>query len=154
MKKIFSLIAILGVAFASAQSTTPRWGTGLPSNDNTGRVLTYNYVAYTEVAGADTLKVVPNGYENIIQPTAINDSVAIVLKSNSKAFVGDVLKFEFLNKTSTKNNVKFRNSGSYSVGGFAFLSGDSTIALTSSKRAIVIFTFDGVKWVETSKAVQ
>ena len=155
MKKLFSFIpvALIGL-FASAQNTTPRWGSGPPSNDNTGRVLTYNYVAYTEVVGADTLKLVPNAFENFVKPTAINDSITIVLKSNTNAFVGDAIKFQFLNKTSTKNNVKFRNSGSNSVGGFVFLSGDSTLALTSSKRAIVVFTFDGVQWVETSKAVQ
>jgi len=154
MKTILSLFLVLVIGTVLAQNTTPRWGSGPPTNDNTGRILTYGYVSYTEVAGADTLKVVPNYYTTIVKPTAINDSVTIVLKSNTNAFLGDVLKFEFLNKTSTKNNVKFRNSGSSSVGGFAFLAADSTIALSASKRAIVIFTFDGVKWIETSKAVQ
>jgi len=48
MKKIIGIIVLLSaVVLCSAQSTSPRFGT-LKNQDNTGRVLTYALVNYTD----------------------------------------------------------------------------------------------------------
>ena len=156
MKKLFAFALLFAASILlNAQSLSPRWGSGPPTNDNTGRVLTYVFQNPTITAHLDTIKLTPNGFETIVIPAnSVSDTTIFILKSISNCYAGDGLKFQFTNSSGSNHQIYFRNSGSGAVNGFLFLSSDSTITLTSAKQAYISFLFNGKKFFETGKGVQ
>ncbi len=150
MKNFLFLLSICLLTFTAsfAQSITPRFGVG-KNQDNTGRVLTYNFVNTAEVAGSDTIKLVPNAFETLVVPSnAIIDSISYSLKVLTTSQVGDVIIFNFLNSSGSGHKVKFVGTG------WQFSSSGSSITLTTVKRAAITFRFDGAAWLETGRVVQ
>lgn len=143
----FLLLTILtALAFgASAQSTTPRFGT-TPGQDNTGRVLNYRFYSPTDAAGADTVNLALRAYQTVISYTAV-DSLAFDAKTITNCYVGDRLTFIVTNSSGSGHQVKF-------IGSNWALSSDGDIALTSGTKATIEFVFDGESWLESGRQVQ
>jgi len=144
MKKFLSIIFLLLFSVAVfGQHTTPRFGTA-PNQDNTGRVLTYSYSAYTFVSGVDSLKLSPNAYETFINAGAMVDSLTIQFKNVKSSYVGDqVTVFGYGSGGSFKLKIGSTNC---SVG--------TTLTAASSKYVSIKFVFDGIKWIEQSRFTQ
>lgn len=138
---LFLLVALVAFVAANAQSTTPRWGSG-PNNDNTGRVLTWNYKTVTDAAGADSVTLVPGAYNTTVR-VALTDSIFFKSPSVKQSFAADVLTIVASGSSGAK--VKFAGTNFISAG---------TATLSSLGRAVITFIFDGAKWVEQSRVVQ
>lgn len=150
MKKIASLlITLFAVGFIFAQSNTPRTGIGA-GNDNTFRAMTIKYVPVSDATGNDTIKLNLNGYKTLI-PVTLKDSVNFNFTPVTRCYLGDQVQF-LVTKSSGAGKIKFVGSN-FDVSADTTYGG-STIAISSSKKANVVFTFDGAKWVETSRITQ
>lgn len=154
MKKI--LIALSFVAFVAtatiAQTTTPRAGTRA-GQDNTYRGLAYKYVAPDKDAtGLDTITLNPSTFHTQVYFDSLVDSVAFKIGSASKSFLGDELEFQFTN-TSAGKVIRWAGSlwdpATVTIG-----SQGGAVYLTASKKATVVFHFDGRKWVEAYRTIQ
>lgn len=143
MKKFLSvMVFMVGLAtIASAQSTSPRFGT-LKNQDNTGRVLNYNFVSVTDAAGADSVVARPAAWETIYK-VAVLDSITFKQPVVTKCYAGDIIT---IIATGTSGDlIKFTGSNWVSAG---------TATLSSGLNAIIRFRFNGAKWVEESRVVQ
>ena len=151
MKNILFVIAVLFSIAISAQSTTPRTGVSPYTNlDNTGRALNYHFVMVKQdAAGLDTVKLYPQAYKAIIEIDSLLDSVTVNVVVNTSSYNGDILEFH-VNNTSTGKALKF--AGAYlKPSALATVGVPGTLYLTASKPAIIVFTFNGSVWVETSR---
>jgi len=144
MKKFFAIIVLmLAVAVASAQSTTPRFGT-LKSQDNTGRNLTYGYIVATDAAGFDSLKTAPKNYETIYNLTISTDSLRFGSPSLTQCYTGDIIKI-IVQGTATGKKLTFKSPN---------IVGQGTLTTTTKLKAVVAFIFDGAKWIEMYRLAQ
>lgn len=139
MKKFLALLALFAFAnLAIAQSTSPRFST-TKNGDNTGRVLVYNYAPITF---ANVLYETPNAFETTYKigtlTHALTDSMSV-----TKAHVCDLVTFLFLCDTLTAGRVVTFGTNLKSAG---------TLTVAKNKRASATFVFDGVYWVERSRA--
>lgn len=142
MKKVFALAtAILIVAASFAQSTSPRYGT-TPNKDNTGRTLTYAYVAPTDAAGADSTTLNPNAFQTVVR-VALTDSFYFKSPVVTRSYAGDLIRIVASGASGTK--VKFAGTNFQTAG---------TATLSSGGRAVITLVFDGAKWVEAARVVQ
>ena len=153
MKNLFSiktiLLAILFVCTmfgASAQSTKPRWGTGINDN-NTGSALQYKYITATDAVGADTTKLAPRSFMTIVNCTNVVDSIAFSA-TVTNAYVGDRIVFLATNSAGSGHLVKFVGAN------WSASSTGPSVTLTSSKKANIEWVFDGTIWVETQRVTQ
>lgn len=146
MKKLilFLIFCIATIAASYAQSTSPRFGTAA-NQDNTGRVLTYNLVAVTDVAGSDTVYVQANAY-NTYYKVASLDSVTFKIKSVTKACFGDKISI-LAQATSGSPKIKF-----YETNNLLLTAGTAT--MSSKRRIAITLWFDGAKWIEAGRIVQ
>lgn len=136
MKNLFiALTLVLTASICTAQSTSPN------------PVKNTIKIAKTDAAGADTIVITPSSYETIVFHT-LTDSVTYKVKSVSQCYLGDKLIFMV---TNTAGGTKFKTIPRF---GTEVTGADSVMTITASKRAIQVFTFDGVKFIETSKIVQ
>ena len=144
MKIFFLFLSIVVVATleVKAQSTTPRYGI-TANTDNTGRVLTYKYKAFTDAAGYDSINIAPNAWETDISLTVATDSLRIGNPTVTNAYFGDIVKF-IITGTSGKivsfplyATKKWINAGK--------------ITLTTNGKCVIVFVFDGTKYVEQSR---
>lgn len=148
MKKfLFLLIAIAFTMGVNAQSTSPRYGT-LKNQDNTARVLTYNYTSITDAAGADSVSLKPNAWLTNYR-VALTDSVYISGPVVTASYAGDNVKMIVSGASGTKIKFASTNFIMSSTAPYA----TTTLILSSGGRALIQFTFDGAKWVETSRVV-
>jgi hypothetical protein len=139
MKKITLLLAFtLSVLFIQAQSTTPRFG--VPPRDNTGRVLTYRYVAVTDAAGADSITLNPRAWENIYVFNLV-DSIYLKTPGVTNSYCGDIIKI-ILEGTTSGNKIKLNSGWIYT---------SSSFAVSTKKKGVISFIFDGTNWVETGR---
>lgn len=139
MKKIFAICLLsLFTIGAFAQATAPRFGT-TKNKDNTGRVLTYGYIAPVYAA---TIAITPNYFDLVVKPETLTGALTINLDVTS-ARVGDRIECLFLSD-GTGRVVTFGT-------GFA---SSGTLTLILSKRGSASFVFDGVAYVETGRAIQ
>lgn len=132
---IIAMALVLTASVCTAQRTTPN------------PVKNTIKITKTDAAGADTIVITPSSYETIVVHT-LTDSVTYKVKSLSQCSLGDRLIFAI---TNTAGGTKFKTIPRY---GTEVTGADSVMTITASKRAIQVFTFDGVKFVETSKIVQ
>lgn len=115
----------------------PRFGI-TPSDDNTGRVITYSYY---NPAYASTISVAPNAsstsyiVQQLTGALTINASVGAALPL-------DVITFLF--NADSSNRVVTFGTGFSSAG---------TLTVTASKKASASFMFDGASFVELSRAI-
>lgn len=152
MKKIVSILFLIAL-FATnlnAQSTSPRWGSGPPQNDNTGRIFTYDLT--TVITGTATAisyqKLNPLVSNHIIKvgtlTHALTDSVSV-----SGSFVGDVLTFIFTADTLTAGRV-------VTFGNHFASSGTLTVPNSKSGhsgQATAVFIFDGIRYTELDRTI-
>ncbi len=141
MKKLFA-IAIIGLLSLGsfAQSTSPRFGT-TPSKDNTGRVMTYKYVA---PAYASSYAVVANASETTVRIDSLTGAQTLTA-TLTNCYAADQLTIIFKADTLTAGRVVTFSTGFVSAG---------TLTVDKSQKAAIHFTFDGVAWIETSRAKQ
>ena len=148
MKKIFLILFLISFSIcAMSQSKTPRFGT--THYDNTGRLITYDYKTKTVTKHHDTLYVSVNAYETIIRDSiarATADTISIYLYPDH-AFLND--KVTFFIKPSAGATQKIKWIGSYAgcLNGTA-----STLAVPASGWGIIVFTWNGLMWIETSRS--
>lgn len=143
MKKyILGLIAVLAISFASAQTVTPRMGTGA-NNDNTGRSYTYNT---TTVTPTSTLITFPSNVVNervvVVASTSISPTFTANLTQN---YLGDKLQV-FINPNATGTRTITLGS--------SFIGSASTFTVAANKSSQIRFFFNGTKWIEVSKTVE
>lgn len=147
MKKIIFLLSLIVLAFGvNAQSTSPRFGTTVGS-DNTGRVLTYKYQTVTDAVGSvDSTVLNANAWETIVR-VVLNDTICFKNPVVTRCDAGDRLTIIASNSSAAVKRIKFSGSNWITAGTA------STTASTSG-RAVITFIFDGAKWVEKSRVVQ
>ena len=146
MKKFLSILFVCLSFAASAQTVTPRTGTGA-NNDNTYRAATFSYKAISDATGIDTVKLNLNAFNNRVK-VALADTVALNLTPITNCFYGDVLIVTVTNSTGA-GALKFIGSNVETTDGSS-----GRLYITSAKRANISFVFDGAKWVETGRVVQ
>ncbi len=135
-------LAFVGLSLSvSAQHTVPRFGI-TPNADNTGRVLTYVYK--TPVIYTSTTTVSPNASVTIIKPGIFTTTATAVVKAGVKdSWVGDELTFLFSGNATASETITFSTN---------FLT-TTTVTCTASKKTVITFVFDGVAWIEKSRAL-
>jgi hypothetical protein len=142
MKKIFVVLFTL-IAFTSiAQVTTPRF-------DQSGRYPASKanaYIVATDTAGADTLFIKPTSMRTIVKVSVI-DSFTVKFSSVVNSYFGDEVIFVATNSSGASHKLKVASTNATKAS-----TGDITLASTLG--AVWRFIFNGVKWVEVSRAVQ
>jgi hypothetical protein len=153
MKKILliaSFVAVIATTFA--QTTTPRTGTK-KNQDNTYRGLDIKYVDVNKDAtGLDTITLNPSAFHTMVYFDSLVDSVAFKIGSITPAYFGDKLEFHFTNSSSGK--VVRWAGGNWDPATVTIGSQGGAVYLTASKKATVVFHFDGRKWVEAYRTIQ
>lgn len=153
MKKIFAICAFtFALISIQAQHTTPRTGTGA-NNDNTYRAMTINYKAVTDAVGNDTAKINLNAFQTLIKIASLTDSISFNFTPVTNCYFGDEVTISVVNSSGSAHAVKWAGpnieSATTTTGGAV-----GTAYLTSAKRAIIKFVFNGVDWVEVSRMIQ
>ena len=142
MKKIFSiLILALTVSKLFAQTTTPRF----QADRYTKSVLT-DYKVATDTTGNDTVLLKPQAGKTLVKVSVV-DSVTFKFSSVSNSYFGDEVVIIATNASGSSHRVKVASTNAQPAS-----SGDVTLASTLG--AIIRYIFNGVKWVEASRAVQ
>ena len=139
MKKIItlSIIAILFAFNADAQ----RFGI-TAGKDNTGRVLTYNYLTPAYSATITITPAIAGKYKTVIKPATLTGNAEIDI-TDTYSVVCDELTFIFTSD-GTGRVVTFDNN--FIVYG--------TLTLVASKKGTVTFVYDGTNYVETARTIQ
>jgi hypothetical protein len=148
VKKILSVIALIAIVFAanvltvSAQYAAPRYDTTGIKGDNTGRVLTYDYITLNDFAGADSAIVNTTVFETEYKINLL-DSFTLKQPNIYGAHEGDKIRLVLYAATGTPF-LKFYGNNWISQG---------KATLTTNKTGSILFRFDGVinKWVEVSR---
>lgn len=135
MKKFISILFLCAITFIGAQSTSPRFGT-LKNQDNTGRILTYGYIA---PAYAATYTITTNAYETTVKMGTLTGAQTLVAAVGS-CHVTDKLIL-VLTADGTNRIVTFST-------GFSSAAGSITVG--SSTSITVYFTFNGTAWVQST----
>jgi len=144
MKKILSfLICMTFVVISSAQSTSPRFGTGVRYDT---RNLNYSYQTKTDVASAtiDTFSVSPRAWETYYRLVLV-DSVCAGNPVVTKSYAGDRITF-ILSAASGTPFMRFVGANWITAAG--------TVTMTTNLRSVVTFIFDGAKYVEEKRYTQ
>lgn len=150
MKKIAIIAFLFITSLVNAQSTSPRWGSGPPSNDNTGRILTYAVQSVPTLSTTTVKYQVVNSYNTVIHvgklTHALTDSV-----STAYSYDGDVLTFVFTADTLTAGRVVTFGNNLYSAGTLTVPNSKSS----HSGEATISFMFDGTnkRWTELSRTI-
>lgn len=118
-----------------------------PNQDNTFRQLTNRFYSPVDNTGADTITLTPQAFNTIVQYSAL-DSLGFQVKNFTNCYIGDQLTFIVLS-TAGSQKVKFIGTAWQPSS-----SGGASIALTSGKRATIVWMFDGTYWLEQSRNVQ
>ena len=137
MKKYITIFLLCIGLFASAQSTSPRFGT-LKNQDNTGRVLTYGYVT---PAYAASVALVTRYYDTTVKVGQLTGNITLTA-TVTNCYVGDKLEI-VLAADATDRTVTF--STGFTSGG--------TVLIPASGTFCYYFTFNGVGWIHASKSV-
>ena len=138
MKKYIALLSLcLLTMFASAQSTTPRYGT-TPNSDNTGRVLTYKYQAK---AYADTIKITPSAWLTNVKAAQLTGNAIVIVQSTAYSYYGDQIVFTFTADGSARTLTFVTN-----------MIASATLVVDSAQSATISFMFNGTKFIETARA--
>jgi hypothetical protein len=134
MKKIILSLLFITCAFlVNAQTSTPRFGT-TSSGDNTGRVLTYGYVAPTYAA---TYNIVPKCYETTVKMGTLTGALTLT-SSITQLYAADKLSIIF---TADGTNRVVTFSTGFASGG--------NITVNASTTMTVNFVFNGTTgWVQ------
>jgi len=117
--------------------SNPRFGI-TPSDDNTGRVITYSYY---NPAYASTIAVAPNASSTSYIVQQLTGALTLTA-STGAALPLDKITFVF-SSDSTNRVVTF---------GTGF-SSSGTLTVTASKKATASFVYDGTSFVELSRTV-
>lgn len=147
MKKIISLLFLLAFSVSMyAQSTSPRFGTGV--RDNTGRVLTYKLVTpAADAAGNDTIYLAPNAWETIVR-SSVNITDSVNYKPSLKNVqLGDNL-IVMVSKGTGSGAVRFPSTL------FTCDVAISRYTLAANKTAVFVFKFNGTRYHMVSKTIQ
>ena len=144
MKNLFIVLFALVSVTATAQSTSPKFGT-TPNNDNTGRALTYGYKAITDAAGADSTTLVLSMYSSTVK-IALTDSFCLKSPTVKNSNVGD--RLTIIATGASGNKLKFVTASSN------WIAASSSATLSSNGRSVINFVFDGAKWVEEARVTQ
>lgn len=137
MKKIVGILFLIAFTLSvSAQVTTPRFGTA-KNQDNTGRVTTN---AYTTPTWTGTVSVNANASYSTIKPAVFSGTVSVTVNAVvTNAHVCDKLELLLSSGSATSATITF---------GTNFKPKTATTVLSSSKKTVVSFVFDGVAWIE------
>lgn len=140
MKKLFALFALFALAScALAQSTSPRFGV-LKNQDNTGRGLTYGYLAPTITA---TTVIAPNKFDNTYAiPSLTLSPIINFTVTSANAADRTVL---IIGASAATRTVTF---------GGSVVTSATTMTVGSGKKATASFIFDGANYIEVSRTVQ
>lgn len=142
MKKyILGLIAVLAISFASAQTVTPRMGTGA-NNDNTGRSYTYQTVTITPTS---TMVAFPSNVTNeklvVISSVTISPTFTANVTQN---YIGDKLRL-LVAASSVSRTITLSTN---------FIGSAATMTIAANKKSQMGFVFDGAKWIEIDRTVE
>jgi hypothetical protein len=125
-------------------ATTSRFPTNStsPNQDNTGRVVTYDY---QNPAYAATLNIVTTAADTVVKVGALTGAITVnigVGSSTTAPFVGDTLTLLF---SSTPGETVTLGTGTSNSAG--------TLVIAAGKKGSISYMFDGASWVETGRAV-
>src|SRR6267154_5442882 len=134
MKKFIILSLLVVCSFlVNAQTSTPRFGT-TKNQDNTGRVLTYGYVAPVYAA---TYNIVPKSYETTVKMGTLTGALTLT-SAITQLYAADKLSIVF---TADGTNRVVTFSTGFASGG--------NITVNASTTMTVNFVFNGTTgWVQ------
>lgn len=115
---------------------------GLPSDDNTSRVITN---AYLNPDYAATIDLIPFAAKTVVKVAALTGALSITIgvgTSSTPPYVGDTI--EFLFAASGADRIVTFSTG---------FSKSGTLTVVNAKYGSASFMFDGVSWVETGRAL-
>lgn len=145
MKKIiFLLLAVALTSAAIAQNTRPRFSTSTYGREVGSKLNAYK--AVTDAAGNDTAVLKPQAGKTIVI-VAVVDSVTFQFSSVANSYLGDEVVIIATNASGSSHRIKVAATNAVPAS-----SGDVTLASTLG--AVIRYIFNGVKWVEASRAVQ
>jgi hypothetical protein len=144
MKHIVLLLLVAFSFSAQAQHTGYRF-TNQPGN-NSYSFINFNQKAIADTAGStvDTIGLSPFTVNSYYQLT-LTDSCQIKNKSLAGCFNGDYLVLKWTKGTGA--GVLYLSSD------FVVATGTNRIVVTASKKGLMAFIFDGVKWVEVDRNI-
>lgn len=147
MKKILFLLLTFAAVFSvSAQMTSPRFVDTAAGYTRTNAAKLNAFILATDAAGADTVDLKPQAMRTIVKIAGV-DSVTFRFKSVANSFYGDEVIIVATNASGSGHKLKLASTNAVAAS-----SGDITMASTLG--AVWRFIFNGVKWVEASRAVQ
>lgn len=142
MKKIiFILLAVITLS-VSAQVTTPRFA---QSGKYPASKLN-DYVSVVDTAGADTASLRPKASKTLVK-LAVLDSITLKFASVTNSYFGDEVIVIATNASGASHKLKIAPTN-------ATVSSSGNVTLASGLGAVIKFVFNGVKWIEASRAVQ
>lgn len=146
MKKLLQVLLLMLFVCSGvfAQSTSPRWGSNPKKQTATGASISYRLITYSFVSGVDTLKLMPDGGETVVKIDAMTDSLLVKFDNVKMSYLGDKITF-ITSASSASRKLKFSTTNCTSGG---------TATPGSGKRVVIVFIFDGAKWVEVSRYVE
>lgn len=146
MKKFLQVLLLMLFVCSGvfAQSTSPRWGSNPKKQTATGASISYRLVTYSFATGVDTLKLMPDGGETVVKIDAMTDSLLVQFKNIKNSYFGDKVTF-ITSASGASRKLKFWATNCTSAG---------TATPGSGKRVVIVFIFDGTKWVEVSRYVE
>lgn len=158
MKHIIIALLVCLTFGATAQVTSPRWGTTAHA-DNTFRPLTLGLYTLSDTAGAtvDTLLITPgsNGmgpiYENTVF-VSVTDSCVLAIKKIGSSYKGDKMKVVITNASGASHFVNFTGYSGLATK-WEMVSTGTKISLNTGKGAVVNLVFNGSLWYEESRSI-
>ena len=145
MKKlIFLLFAVTFASAVMAQNVLPRFTTATYGREAGTKLNAYK--AVTDAAGNDTAVLKPKAAKTIVAVTVV-DSVTFQFSSVANSYVGDEVVIIAKNGSGASHKIKVASTN-------AVPASDGDVTLASTLGAVIRYVFNGVKWVEASRAVQ
>lgn len=145
MKKIiFLLFAFTFTSAVIAQNVLPRFKTATYGREAGTKLNAY--VAATDATGTDTVVLKPQAAKTIVAITVV-DSVTFQFSSVKNSYVGDEVVIIAKNGSGATHRIKVATTN-------ATTSSSGDVTLASTLGAVIRYIFNGVKWVEASRAVQ
>lgn len=110
------------------------------NQDNTGRVLTFDYKSYTD---ASTIALTPTAYSTVVKVTEMTVNTTITVDTSSATFgIGSRLEILFKgDATSPDTNYTVTFSTGFSV------QTSNVLTVTARKYGKASFVFNGTTWV-------
>ena len=146
MKKLFTLLLILGLVWSVSYAQTQNPQSRIAFNKTSGSQLNYGYGILTDVAGEDTINIRPNAWFTQYAVT-LTSNQNWKAPLNNNAYIGDQVKV-FI-RGNAGNIIRLIPSASWNVSTL------QTFTLTANVNTTLILTlfYTGYIWILTNSTL-